>query len=81
MYLIYVADGESKRLITLCNRIYGFRNDASGMLSGYIQEYLGMEISLFGCFGNYSRINLLLIFQPILEKIRHLILPFKVVSK
>jgi hypothetical protein len=26
--------------------IYGFRNDAS--LSGYIQEYLGMEISLFG---------------------------------
>jgi PAT family beta-lactamase induction signal transducer AmpG len=40
MYLIYVADGESKRLITLSQPVYGFRNDASE-LSGYIQEYLG----------------------------------------
>jgi hypothetical protein len=31
------------------------------MLSGYIQEYL--EISLFGCFGNHSRINFISLFD------------------
>jgi PAT family beta-lactamase induction signal transducer AmpG len=40
MYLIYVADGESKTS-HYSIRIYGFGNDATGMLSGFIQEYLG----------------------------------------
>jgi PAT family beta-lactamase induction signal transducer AmpG len=41
MYLIYVADGESKPTLLYCYWIYGIRNDASGMASGFIQEYLG----------------------------------------
>jgi hypothetical protein len=44
------------------NRIYGFRNDASRMLSGYIQEYLKFYLGVFGIPGFLS----LLIFQPIL---------------
>jgi hypothetical protein len=52
------------------NRIYGL--GMLPMLSGYIQEYLGMEISLFGCFWQPFQDYFISLdfFQPILEKIR-----------
>jgi hypothetical protein len=61
MYLIYVADGESKRLIIYRNRIYGFRNDASECSAVISKNIWGIFLYL-GVFGNYSRINFYLAF-------------------
>jgi PAT family beta-lactamase induction signal transducer AmpG len=57
MYLIYVADGESKPTLLYCYWIYGIRNDASGMASGFIQEYLGYGNFYLGVSSHYSWIN------------------------